>query len=93
MFLIMINYKQPIEIVDQYVAEHRAYLEQGYKNNCYIVSGPRNPRTGGIIISQLKDRAQVEGLIKQDPFYINDVADFEIIEFMPVKHHKDFVFN
>jgi len=90
MFLIMIHYKKPIEIVDQHLADHRNFLEEGYKKDFFIVSGPRNPRTSGIILSQLKSRTQLEDILKQDPFYINEVADFEIIEFLPVKYHKDF---
>jgi uncharacterized protein YciI len=90
MFLIKLNYLKPIEIVDQYLAEHRAYLEEGYQNNFFIVSGPQNPRTGGIILSQLKDKAQLQDIIQKDPFYIHQVANFEIIEFAPVKYHTHF---
>jgi uncharacterized protein YciI len=90
MFLILLKYKKPLKIVDKYITEHRAFLEEGYQKNDFIVSGPRNPRTGGIIISQLKNREQLESLIKQDPFYIHEIADFEIIEFHPVKFHQDF---
>ncbi len=90
MFIIMLNYKQPLEIVDEHLANHRSFLQEGYDKNYFIVSGPRIPRTGGILISQLDDRAKVEDILKDDPFYIHDVADYDIIEFTPVKYHKDF---
>jgi uncharacterized protein YciI len=90
MFLILLHYKQSIEKVDAYLLQHRAFLEEGYKNNCFIVSGPQNPRTGGVIISQLKNREQLETLLQADPFYLNQVADYEIIEFTPVKYHQHF---
>ena len=90
MFLILLTYKQPIEVVDEYLVAHRAFLEQCYQNDCFIVSGPRSPRTGGVLISQLSDRQQLEALLKQDPFSIYEIAEYEIIEFMPVKYHKDF---
>jgi uncharacterized protein YciI len=86
----MLNYKQPLEIVDEHLANHRSFLQEGYDKNYFIVSGPRIPRTGGILISQLDDRAKVEDILKDDPFYIHDVADYDIIEFTPVKYHKDF---
>lgn len=89
MFLILIHYKKPIEIIDQHLAEHRAYLDKGYKKNYFMISGPCNPRTGGVIISQLKERDQLEELLKQDPFRIHDLIDYKIIEFEPVKYHKD----
>ncbi|OAI48250.1 GTP cyclohydrolase [Gammaproteobacteria bacterium SCGC AG-212-F23] len=91
MFIIQLDYTKPLEVVDQYLQEHRDYLETCYQKNHLVVSGPRNPRTGGIIISQLKDREKVDALIKADPFYINDIAEFSVIEFSPVKYHKNFV--
>ena len=90
MFLIKITYTKPLDIVDQYVAAHRAYLEDGYQKNFFVVSGPLNPRNGGVIISQLTNREQLETFFKQDPYILHDVADYEIIEFTPVKCHPDF---
>jgi uncharacterized protein YciI len=90
MFVIMMHYNEPLEVVDKYLAEHRSFLEIGYQNNYFIVSGPQNPRTGGIIISQLKDKEQLEKILQQDPFHVHGIADYELIEFSPVKYHKDF---
>lgn len=90
MFLVMITYKKPLLDVDQHLVQHREFLETGYQKNMLIASGPRNPRTGGIIISQLKNRDELENFIKHDPFFVNDIAEYEIIEFNPVKFHKDF---
>jgi uncharacterized protein YciI len=90
MFLITLTYLQPIEIVDKFLAEHRTFLDKGYQKNYFVVSGPCNPRTGGIIISNLKDRAQLMEIIQQDPFYINHIAEFNVIEFEPVKYHHHF---
>src|SRR5690348_11076079 len=87
MFVVMLNYTKPLEIIEQHLVAHRDFLEQGYQKNYFVVSGPRNPRTGGIIISQLKDRAQLETILSQDPFKIQGIAEYDIIEFNPVKHH------
>jgi uncharacterized protein YciI len=77
-------------VIDQYLADHRNFLDEGYKNNYFIVSGPRHPRTGGIILSQLKEREQLENILKQDPYAIHHLAEYEIIEFNPVKYHTNF---
>ncbi len=90
MFLILLTYKQPIEVVDEYLVAHREYLEQCYQKDYLVVSGPRNPRTGGVLISQLTDRAQLDEVLKHDPFSIYQIAKYEVIEFTPVKYHKDF---
>lgn len=90
MFLVLISYKKPIEEIDQYLLEHRKFLDGGYKNNYFVVSGPRNPRTGGVILSQLHDRNLLENFLKDDPFYIHGIASYEVVEFVPVKYHSDF---
>lgn len=90
MYLILITYKKTMAEVEKYLTAHREFLEQGYQKDFFVVSGPRNPRTGGIIISQLTHRKQLEQIIANDPFVVHDVADYEIVEFSPVKYHKNF---
>ncbi|MCX7123379.1 MAG: YciI family protein [Gammaproteobacteria bacterium] len=90
MFIIILTYKKPLSDVNAHIPAHRVFLDEGYKNNVFIASGPKVPRTGGVIISHLQNRADVEALIKQDPFYQHEVADYEIIEFGPNKCHPDF---
>ncbi len=90
MFVILLNYKVPIEKIDEHVVAHRQYLDEGYKKNYFVTSGPRIPRSGGVIISQLKDRVEIDNILKNDPFKIYDLADYEIIEFTPLKYHQDF---
>jgi uncharacterized protein YciI len=65
-------------------------LDTGYQKNYLIASGPRTPRTGGVIFSQLKEKAIFEAFLQQDPFYLNQLATYEILEFTPVKAHPDF---
>jgi uncharacterized protein YciI len=90
MFIVTLTYKKPMELIDKYLDEHRKFLDDGYRNNFFVASGPKNPRTGGIVISQLKDRSQLESILKQDPFHIHNMSDYEIIEFNPTKYHPDF---
>lgn len=90
MFVILVTYKKSLDIVDKYITDHARFLEQGYENNYFIVSGRRNPRIGGVILSKLNDKKHLEDIIKQDPFYIHEIADYEIIEFIPSKFHSNF---
>lgn len=90
MFIVLIHYKKPLEIIDQYLVAHRTFLEEGYTKNYLVASGPRNPRTGGVIISNLTDKKTLEDFLYRDPFYINQAVDYEIIEFSPVKYHPHF---
>ncbi len=90
MFIVILTYKKSMDDVEKYFSEHRAFLDNGYSDNFFVVSGPKNPRTGGVIISQLTDRNKLEAILKNDPFCMHDIADYEIIEFNPTKFHADF---
>ncbi len=90
MFLITVTYIQSIDVVEQHLVAHRNFLEEGYQKDYFVVSGPQNPRTGGVIISQLNNRNELMKIIEQDPFYKNKIAEYNVIEFDPVKYHKDF---
>ncbi len=66
------------------------HLDYGYQHEIFVASGPKNPRDGGVIISQVTDRHQLETILQQDPFYIHEVAEYQVIEFIPNKYHPDF---
>ena len=91
MFVILLTYKKPLSEIDKYLEAHRAFLEIGYKKNYFIASGPKTPRTGGVIISQLQDRKSLDDILSNDPFHIHQLVEYEIIEFTPVKYHHDFI--
>lgn len=90
MFLITYTYIKPLEIVDQFLEVHRTFLDEYYQNNCFITSGPKVPRVGAVLLSQLGDREQLEKILQKDPFVTNHIVEYEITEFTPVKHHQNF---
>ena len=88
MVIVELNYKKTIEEVDAHLAEHRDFLQRHYDNGTLIASGPKNPRTGGIIVAHA-DKETMSEIIKEDPFYINGIADYKITEFDAVKKCKE----
>ncbi|MBL8636990.1 MAG: GTP cyclohydrolase [Alphaproteobacteria bacterium] len=88
MFVILLTYLKPLEDVERVVVPHRAYLDELYQKNVLLASGPQIPRIGGVLIArggQSKDELQI--LLSQDPFSIEGIAKYEVIEFDPIKHH------
>lgn len=90
MFFALLTYKQSLEKVDEYLDEHKLYLDKNYTLGNFIFSGRRNPRIGGVILINQTSKDQVMKIIKEDPFYSNDIADYELIEFTPSKYDKQF---
>ncbi len=83
MFIISLNYKESLDRIDQELENHVQYLKAQYAIGNFVASGRKVPRTGGIIMSQIKDRSELEKVIQDDPFYKNQLADYDIIEFIP----------
>lgn len=83
MFIAILTYKKPLEEVDRYLQAHRDFLAEHYAAGDLITSGPQNPRIGGVIMIKSNNRIAVESLLAQDPFNINDIADYQIVEFTP----------
>lgn len=88
MFLVLLSYTKPIEEVEKYTAEHVAYIDTYYEKKQIIFSGRKNPRTGGVVLVDGTDRDFVEEFVKGDPFYQQEVAEFEIIEFTATKYDQ-----
>jgi uncharacterized protein YciI len=90
MFIVELTYKVELAIVDQFVESHRVWLDDMYKNNYFLCSGAKVPRNGGIIIALVKSHDILNKLLSQDPFYINKIADYRVIEFATTKYHNNF---
>ena len=83
MFIAILTYKKPLEDVDRHLQAHRDYLAEHYAAGDFIASGPQTPRVGGVIMITADNRAAVDTIISQDPFNINGIADYQIVEFTP----------
>lgn len=89
MFIAILTYKKPLSEVDRFLAAHREYLAMHYAAGDFITSGPQTPRIGGVIMIKASDRAAVDSIIAQDPFNINGIADYQIVEFTPTMFCDD----
>jgi len=89
MFVIELIYKADLAEIDAHMAAHVIFLKKYYAAGNFLVSGRKIPRDGGIILAVGKDRRQIEGIVKQDPFYEHGLADFRIIEFRASQRADD----
>jgi len=89
MFIINLNYIVPLEKLDAHMTEHVKYLHKYYKQNVFVASGRKVPRTGGIILALAKSKEEVNRIISEDPFYIHKLAEFTVTEFLTSQSHPD----
>ncbi|SFS91101.1 Uncharacterized conserved protein YciI, contains a putative active-site phosphohistidine [Zhouia amylolytica] len=85
MFIINLTYKTELEKIDQFLIEHIEFLNEQYELGHFLASGRKIPRTGGIILSNVKLQSELEKIIEKDPFKKNELANYELTEFVPTK--------
>lgn len=85
MFLIIVQYVRPLTAIDQFMEAHEKFLDKYFKRGNFILSGRKNPRSGGIILCRAKNLREVENIISEDPFDENTLAMYDIIEFQPTQ--------
>ena len=83
MFIAILTYKKPLSEVDRFLAAHRDFLAKHYATGDFIASGPQIPRLGGVIMMKADSREAVDAIIAEDPFHVNGIADYQIVEFTP----------
>jgi len=83
MFIVSVTYQQPLEVVDQHLADHLAFLDRYFSQGTFIASGRKVPRTGGIILATGVTREQLDAILLEDPFNQHKVARYEVTEFEP----------
>ena len=90
MFVVSLTYKTDISEVEKHIEAHITYLEKYYAADKFIASGRKVPRTGGVILVNLDDRAELDRILAEDPFFVADVAHYDVTEFIPTMVGKGF---
>lgn len=83
LYLVLLRYVAPLEAVDRWLPAHRDYLQQRYAEGSFLLSGRREPRTGGVVLATAPSRAALDALLDEDPFHREGVAEYEVVAFVP----------
>jgi uncharacterized protein YciI len=89
MFVIELIYKAELTEIDARMKAHVNFLRKYYAAGNFLVSGRKIPRDGGVILAVGENRAQIEAIIKEDPFCKFGLADFRVIEFRASQRADD----
>lgn len=89
MFIVELIYKADLAAIDAQMRAHMVFLKKHYAAGTFVVSGRKIPRDGGIIIATAKSRAEIEAIVKDDPFVKLGLAEFRVIEFRASQRADD----
>ena len=89
-FVIILRYIMPLEHIDAHRADHLKFLDQQYESDIFIASGRQEPCSGGVILARADNRAALENILSQDPYFVHRLAEYQIYEFTPTKYNNAF---
>jgi len=90
MFIANLKYKKSIEEVNKVLEAHLEYLDKYFEKGKFICTGKKSfPELGGVILFISNNLEEAKKILYEDPFYVEEIADYEIIEFQPVKFSQN----
>jgi uncharacterized protein YciI len=86
--IAIIRYRRAFEQVSAHLEKHRAYLQELKQKGVLLVSGPCDPRTGGILLLRFPDggdvNAELDKVRDGDPYTQAGVAQYEVLVWNPL---------
>lgn len=83
MFVVLLRFSDNRARAAELVDGHNAWIQQGFDDGVFLVTGNLQPSLGGGVVAHNTSRADLERRIQEDPFVAQDVVRAEIIEITP----------
>jgi uncharacterized protein YciI len=87
-FIVEITYKVTFEELQNDMPAHRAFLDEGYAKGLLLMSGPQEPKKGGMVVARAKDEKEIIEYFEKDPYHTKNLAEHRFVEFTPVKYSE-----
>lgn len=91
-FVVDLQYVVPLADVDAHIPGHLDFLNESYDAGLFLMSGPKVPRTGGMIIARAESKEALKAHLAKDLFNSKKIANYQITEFQ-AKMHIDGIFD
>lgn len=82
-FIVLLKMSGNKERAAEYMAEHKAWLQQGFDDGVFLASGNLTGQPGGGIVANGLSEAEVRQRLGQDPFVIHGLVSVELIGITP----------
>ncbi|MCZ7602924.1 MAG: YciI family protein [Melioribacteraceae bacterium] len=87
-FVVEIRYNAHIDEIAKLRPAHREFLDTLYTKGIVLMSGPQTPQIGGIIIARAESMEELAEILKNDPYQLNNAAEYIYIQFDPRNYQK-----
>lgn len=83
LFIVDLHYIVSLDEIEPELDAHVEFLEENHASGCFIASGPKVPRTGGVIVATAETKNALEQILASDPFHVKKLAQYTVTEFRP----------
>ena len=81
MYLLNVNATAHENEITEIKEPHTKWVKEGFAKGWFLFAGPKSAKLGGLILVKPVSKSDLEEFIALDPYVINKVADYEIIDF------------
>lgn len=83
MFVILLKFAADKSRAGEFMAAHKAWIEQGFEDGVFLLVGNLQPGLGGALLAHQATREALDVRVREDPFVVQGIVSPEIIEIAP----------
>ncbi|RLT96747.1 YciI family protein [Ketobacter sp.] len=83
MFIVLLKFSAHKAKAPELMADHNAWLQQGFDDGVFLLAGSLQPQLGGSILAHNTQREALLQRVEEDPFVAHGVVSAEILEISP----------
>lgn len=80
MFIVLLKFAANRSKAPEFMEGHKAWLQRGFDDGVFLLSGSLQPNQGGGIVAHGVSRAELDGRVEEDPFVAENVVTAEVLE-------------
>lgn len=85
MFIIQLKFSDNKAQAGQLMEGHKEWLQRGFKDGVFLLSGNLQPSLGGGIMAHNTSLSDLQSRVDDDPFVSGNVVTADILEITPSK--------
>lgn len=85
MFVVLLKINAAKEQLAAHMAAHKAWLQQGFDDHCFLLSGNLSQAAGGGLIVHGLSADELRARLQLDPFVREALVNVEVIEIQAAK--------
>ncbi|WP_428742397.1 YciI family protein [Tenacibaculum sp.] len=95
MFIVTLKFSENKGRAHELMQGHNEWINDGIKDDVFLMVGSLKFNLGGVIVAYNSTFSDIQVRVEKDPFVIENIVSFEIIEFTPAKlnNRLDFLFR